>query len=200
MPAKSHKISNEYTSINSVKLIRAGKVYFNTLIELIRQATDSIHIQVYTYNDDETGREVADALINAAKRKVSVHLMADGYASRVMPNSLINELRNAGIHFRFFEPVFRSRYFYFGRRMHHKVVVIDAKYALVGGINIANRYNDMPGKTAWLDFALFAEGEIAKELCILCWKTWNGFVRNLETTPCEEKKINFEIARNNAVK
>ena len=194
MPAKSHKISNEYTSINSVKLIRAGKVYFNTLIELIRQATDSIHIQVYTYNDDETGREVADALINAAKRKVSVHLMADGYASRVMSNSLINELQNAGIHFRFFKPVFRSKYFYFGRRMHHKVVVIDAKYALVGGINIANRYNDMPGKTAWLDFALFAEGEIAKELCILCWKTWNGFVRNLETTPCEEKKINFEIA------
>jgi len=36
--------------------------------------------------------------------------------------------------------------------------------------------------------------KLHKNLCILCWKTWTGFARNLETTPCEEKKINFEIA------
>ena len=134
MPAKSHKISNEYTSINEVKLLRAGRGYFNTLIELIQQAEDTIHIQVYTYNDDETGREVAEALMDAARRKVKVYLMTDGYASRGMPAAFIHQLQNAGIHFRFFEPVFRSKYFYFGRRMHHKVVVIDAKYALVGGM------------------------------------------------------------------
>ena len=28
MPAKSHKISNEYTSINEVKLLRAGRWIF----------------------------------------------------------------------------------------------------------------------------------------------------------------------------
>ncbi len=194
MPVKSHKISNQYTSINKVKLIRAGQGYFNTLLNLIRRATDSIHIQVYTFNDDETGRDVADALIDAAKRKVSVHLMADGYASRTMSNAFIHELRDAGIHYRFFEPVFRSNYFYFGRRMHHKLIVVDAKYALVGGINIANRYNDMPGQLAWLDFAIYVEGEIAKDLCILCWKTWYGYKRNMKLTPCEEKEINFAIA------
>ena len=55
----------------------------------------------------------------------------------------------------------------------------------------------MPGKPAWLDFALFVEGEIAKELCILCWKAWNGFIRDMGITPCEKKQLNFKIPLEN---
>ncbi len=127
------------------------------------------------------------------QRKVEVYLMADGYASQVMSKSFINELKSAGIHFRFFEPLLKSRGFYFGRRMHHKVVVADAKYAMVGGVNISNRYNDMPGHPAWLDFALYAEGEVARELCVLCWKSWKGYPLNMGITPCEEKQFRFSI-------
>jgi cardiolipin synthase len=84
--------------------------------------------------------------------------------------------------------------------MHHKVFVADARYALVGGINIADRYNDLPGKPAWLDFALFAEGEIAKDLCVLCWKTWNGFPSKMGITPCEEKQLSFHLEENELTK
>lgn len=136
---------------------------------------------------------MADALKEAVQRKVEVYLMADGYASQVMSKAFVEELENAGIHFRFFEPVFKSRNFYFGRRMHHKMTVVDTRYALVGGVNVSNRYNDMPGKPAWLDFALYAEGEIVKELCVLCWKSWKGYPVNMGITPCEEKKISFDF-------
>jgi cardiolipin synthase len=136
---------------------------------------------------------VSDALKAAAKRNVSVYLLTDGYASQFMSHKLISELREAGVHFRFFEPFFRSRSFYFGRRMHHKVFVADARVTLVGGINIADRYNDLPEKPAWLDFAIYAEGEIAKELCVLCWKTWNGFPVKMGPTPCEEKQLVFNF-------
>jgi cardiolipin synthase len=110
---------------------------------LINKATESIHLQTYIYDDDETGRQVADALIAAAKRNVSVYLLTDGYASQVMAKKFIHELKVSGVHFSFFEPLFRSKYFYFGRRLHQKVFVADTKFALVGGINITNRYNDM---------------------------------------------------------
>lgn len=163
------------------------------LLQLIKGAEESIHLQTYIYDDDETGNLVADALKEAVQRKVEVYLMADGYASQGMPDAFVEELKNAGIHFRFFEPLFKSRNFYFGRRMHHKVTVVDTKYALVGGVNISNRYNDMPAKPAWLDFALYAEGEIAKELCVLCWKSWKGYPLNMGITPCEEKKIVFNF-------
>ena len=195
MPGTTRNISNDFKTQNRIKLIRGGKEYFDVLLELINKATDSIHLQTYIYDDDETGRQVADALIAAAKRNVDVYLLADGYASQVMAQNFINELKASGVHFRFFEPVFRSKYFYFGRRMHHKVFVADTKYALVGGINITNRYNDMPGKPAWLDFALYAEGEISRDLCVLCWKTWNGFPLKMGLTPCEEKQLVFDFIK-----
>lgn len=180
-------ISAAYTNTKTIRLVRGGTEYFSLLLDLINKAVESIHIQVYIFDDDETGQMVASALKEAAKRNVQVYLMADGYASQVMSHSFAKELTQSGIHFRFFEPIFKSRYFYFGRRMHRKLVVVDAKYALAGGVNIADRYNDMPGKPAWLDFALYAEGEIAKQLCVLCWKSWKGYPTNMGKTPCEEK-------------
>ena len=195
MYAVNKKNSAGYSIQNKVKLIHGGKEYFDLLLDLINKATDSIHLQTYIYDDDETGSIIAVALKAAAKRNVAVYLLADAYASRVMSQNFIDELRESGIHFRFFEPFFRSKYFYFGRRMHHKVFVADAKFTLTGGINIANRYNDMPDMPAWIDFSLYAEGEIAEDLCILCWKTWNGFPAKMGVTPCEEKQLLFDFKK-----
>lgn len=193
MPVQKKKAAHTYTDNNHVRLIRGGKDYFDTLVQLIDNARENIHLQSYIYDDDETGILVANALKNAAQRNVNVHVIVDGYASQVLSRPFVKEIRQAGVHFRFFEPLFKSRYFYFGRRMHHKVTVIDAKYALVGGVNVADRYNDLPGKPAWLDFALYVEGEIATELCVLCWKTWNGYPMDMPITPCEEKRPVFDI-------
>ncbi len=190
---RKRKIKEHYTSRNRVELIRGGKSYFDCLCDLIARAKESIHLQTYIYDDDETGRLVADALKAAARRNVQVHLLADGYASKRMSRSFINELTEAGINFRFFNPLFKGRNFYFGRRLHHKVVVADAKYAMVGGVNITDRYNDMPEIPAWLDFALYLEGEAAKELCVLCWKSWKNYPLNMGLTPCEEKEIKIDL-------
>jgi cardiolipin synthase A/B len=164
------------------------------MVSLINQASESIHLQTYVFSHDETGRRIADALKAAVKRNVKVHLLADGYASQELPGTFVTELKNAGIHFRFFEPVFKSSNYYFGRRLHHKVFVADARFAIVGGLNIADRYNDLPGSPAWLDFALYSEGDIAKTLCVLCWKTWNGYPKKMGLTPCEKQQLLFDFA------
>ncbi len=180
---------------NKIKLIEGGKPYFSLLIKLIREAKESIHLQTYIFNADETGRLIAGGLIAASKRSVSVHLLVDGYASKDLPKDFIHTLEASGIQFKFFEPFFKSKHFYFGRRMHHKIFVADASHALVGGMNIADRYNDLPEIKAWLDFALYIEGETARDFCILCWKTWNGFSVNMGLTPCEEKKLSFHFTK-----
>lgn len=169
-----------------VKLVQGGSDYFTLLLQMIADARESIHLQTYIFDDDETGNAVADALKAAARRKVNVYLLVDGYASQVMSQRFIDALRESGVQFRFFEPLFRSRYFYFGRRLHHKIVVVDACHALVGGINVSNRYNDMPGERAWLDFALYTSGESAAALCVLCWKTWNSFKSGMSPAPCDQ--------------
>ena len=197
MASKALANTDAFTQYNQVSLIRSGKQYFDKLVQLIDDAKIIIHIQSYIFDDDETGNRVADALKNAAKRKVDVYLMADGYASQVMSQSFIDDMREAGIQFRFFEPLFKSKYFYFGRRMHHKIAVFDSKCALIGGVNIANRYNDLPGEPAWLDFALYTEGEIAKEICLLCWKSWKGYPKKMQQQACEKETIQFTLSPEN---
>ncbi|MBZ5859206.1 phospholipase D-like domain-containing protein [Flavihumibacter profundi] len=162
-----------YTTHNQVKLIRGGKDYFDCLVELLRKASHSIHMQMYIFDDDETGRSVLVELLAAAKRGVTVFLLLDGYASQNFSRRKIEEIRASGIHFRWFEPFLRSRYYYFGRRLHHKIVVADGIESLVGGINIGNRYNDLHGRQAWLDWAVFTRGEAAGKLYYVCQVIWN---------------------------
>jgi len=160
---------------------------------MINQAREIIQLQVYIYDNDETGEQVTQALMAAAKRNVQVYLMADGYASQGLSKIFVRETEEAGIHFRFFEPLFRSRKSYFGRRLHHKVIITDNRYGMVGGVNISNHYNDRPDQPGWLDFALHIEGEVVKDLCRVCQKIWNGYLPAKSVSLCHENGIQFDI-------
>lgn len=161
-----------YIPNNKTKLVRGGKEYFTLLPQLISQAQHTVHFQVYIYEDDETGRAVGAALMEAAKRGVKVYLLADGYASKELSAGFIKELQSAGVFFRFYEPLLKSEHFYFGRRMHQKVLVVDGHYGLVGGINISNRYNDMDNEPAWMDWAIYMEGPVCASLHKICIDVW----------------------------
>jgi cardiolipin synthase len=164
--------SDGYTMHNKVVLVRGGKKYFDLLERIISEAHTLIHVQMYIFQEDETGRRIINALLKAAKRGVEIFIVVDGYASRTLSKKSIRRLKSAGIHFRWFDPILRSRYFYFGRRLHHKVVVVDSYESLVGGINITNRYNDLD-RPAWLDWALHVQGEVSLQLNRICADVWN---------------------------
>lgn len=205
-----HKKNNGcYGKCNRVKLVHGGREYFALLEEIIDGAQHSVHLQTYIFNDDETGRTIGNALIRAAKRGLQVYFLADGYASQDMSEDFIEQLQEAGVHFRFFEPLLKSQYFYFGRRLHHKVTVIDARFALVGGVNIANRYNDFNGIPAWMDMAVLVEGEAAAELYQYCYHLWSKDKTPQELPSCHQKllesipdkeKCSVRIRRNDWVK
>ena len=161
-----------YTHHNKVRLVHGGSDYFTTLVELIDKAKTIIHLQTYIFDGDETGRLVSDALLRAAARQVQIFILLDGYASQHLPPAIIREWKTAGIRFRWFWPLFKSRHFYLGRRMHHKIVVADASRGMAGGVNISDRYNDIDGQPAWLDRALLVEGQAALKLHIVCRDMW----------------------------
>ncbi|MBS1773731.1 MAG: phospholipase [Bacteroidetes bacterium] len=202
----------EYSHVNDVKLVRSGAEYFSLLKKLIDEAKDTIHLQVYILENDVTGDEIAHALIQAAARGVKVYVIIDGYASKKWPEEIRNLFSKTGVHFRRFEPLLANRYFYFGRRLHHKVFVADACKALVGGINIGDRYNDMPEQKAWFDVALYVDGETAIELeqvCVQLWNNWYGSQTKAELTPFEtcnrrisgvEPGVSVRVRRNDWVK
>jgi cardiolipin synthase A/B len=167
---------------NRVHLVHGGADYFAELEALINAAVSTLHLQTYIFEADKTGNAIAHSLQKASLRGVDVYMMVDGYASRALDEKFILALQHASIRFRFFEPVLASNSFYFGRRLHHKVAVADARVALVGGVNISDRYNDLPGDPAWLDWAIRLEGEAAHQLHRLCVERWVKF-------PAEIKRI-----------
>ena len=169
---KTPRLLKGYTHHNKVRLVHGGKDYFETIIQLIDGAQKTIHLQTYIFDGDETGRMVSEALLRAVSRKVEIYVLLDGYASQHLSKEMIGGWRSAGIHFRWFWPLLKAKKFYLGRRMHHKVIVVDAARGMAGGVNISDRYNDIGGVRAWLDYALLVEGQAALKLHIICRDMW----------------------------
>ncbi|MGY8914389.1 MAG: phospholipase D-like domain-containing protein [Flavobacteriales bacterium] len=134
----------------------------------MENAEKEIHLQTYIFENDETGNSIVACLKEAAQRKVKVYLLLDAYGSAALPNSFKADLIQHGIFLRFFSPLFSLNNFYIGRRMHHKIVVADEKVALIGGINIGDKYLGTVNSEPWLDYAVQLNCPAARNLQRLC--------------------------------
>ena len=52
--------------------------------------------------------------------------------------------------------------------MHHKVIVVDGLQALVGGINISDKYRGTDTQRAWLDYAVLVKGSVCEKVTKIC--------------------------------
>jgi cardiolipin synthase len=162
--------SNESkSSPKTITLVHSGEDYFSRLERIILESKFEIHIQTYIFDYDSTGLRIISALKEAASRNVKVYILIDGFGSLSFPTEIINELLKIGIELRIFSPFFSANSLYIGRRLHHKIIVSDAKTALIGGINIADKYHGTDKTPPWLDYAVEINDEnIAKSLQELC--------------------------------
>lgn len=151
-----------------IKLVHSGEPYFLRLKEIIKNAKKEIHLQTYIFENDETGNSVANYLKEAAERNVKVYVLLDAYGSAALSKNFTQDLIDHGIFLRFFSPLLSFNNFYLGRRMHHKIVVADGKKALIGGINIANKYHGNSNSEPWLDYAVHLNCPAAEDLQKLC--------------------------------
>lgn len=131
-----------YLGGNDVTLLCHGASYFPVLLKAIDDATDSIRLETYLYADDKIGDATTDALCRAAQRGVDVRVVVDGFGARNIEKRHRQRLEQAGAQLRVFRPEnqllrhllsFRRVHL---RRMHRKLVLIDGRTALLGGINI----------------------------------------------------------------
>lgn len=130
-----------------------------------------MHLQVYIFNDDTTGRKIIDALKLASSRGVSVYIMVDSFGSE-LSSKIIREFKEAGIRFRYFSPFPFSGFTQSGRRLHHKICVADNSVAILGGINIADKYSGFNEPNAWFDYAVKIEGPICPNITAICDSIW----------------------------
>jgi cardiolipin synthase A/B len=162
-------VAKTQKSVESIELVHSGEDYFARLRNIISDAQNEIHLQTYIFDNDSTGLEVVEALKEAAARNVKVFVLLDGYGSFKLPNSIFRDLVKYGVSIRFFSPWYSINNIYVGRRLHHKVIVADGEIALIGGINIADKYRGSDSELPWLDYAVQINGAaFCKPLQQLC--------------------------------
>jgi cardiolipin synthase A/B len=160
---------NPDTSSKLIELVHSGEDYFSRLERIILDSKSEIHIQTYIFDYDSIGKKIISALKEAASRNVKIYILLDGFGSFAFPKEVLNDLKQKGINIRYFSPFFSANSLYIGRRLHHKVIVSDSKIALIGGINIADKYYGTPTTPAWLDYAVQIQDEkIGLSLTELC--------------------------------
>jgi cardiolipin synthase A/B len=159
---------------NRITLLRSGGEYFPALEAAIRAAQRDIYLESYIYEADETGWRITDALADAARRGVAVHVLVDGFGAKRMPREMVRALQSAGAHRLVYRPEispFRLRRYRL-RRMHRKLAVVDGAVAFVGGINIIDDVEPTGDGPPRLDFAVRVEGPLLRPIQEAVHRLW----------------------------
>ena len=151
---------------NHVKLFPEGAHFFEALLSAIHSAQHTILLEYYTIRDDHTGRELAVALAAAVRRGVKVQLIYDYIGCVDTTSSYFNNLAFQGIDlFPFNKPSFKRGIYWFDKRDHRKMTIVDDQLAFLGGFNIGDMYSGrLDGHLRFRDLGLSIRGDAVCEL------------------------------------
>lgn len=158
-----------------IPLLLSGAPFFGELLKQIHQAKESIHLQIYIFDGDETGFMVYQALLEAAKRGVNIKLVLDAFGSKSFPVTWQLKLENQGAVIAFFSRFKLAFKIHTGTRLHHKIIIFDKQKAILGGINISNHYSAFGSGKTWLDFGVVLQGNIVLDLLSICYSFERNF-------------------------
>ncbi len=172
---------------NKVTLLVDGPATYAAMFKAIRNATDHINLETFIMEDiianDETGLKLADLLLEKQAEGIQVNLLYDSAGSYKTPASFFQRLREGGIRVTEFNPInpLKSRgKWRLAKSDHRKILIVDGKVAITGGVNISLVYSsglsgrgehDIP-QIPWRDTDVQIEGPAVAEFQKLFLDTW----------------------------
>lgn len=150
------------THKNEIQLLKNNSEFINQNIYLIRDAQKYIFFQTYIFIEDETTQPLLNALIRQAKKGLLVFVLIDAMGSPNLSEHTIESFKLSGIQFQYFTPLFR--FSHIGRRLHQKILIVDNRFAIVGGINYGKIFQAPDSSLPWLDYACCVEGQAVNDL------------------------------------
>jgi cardiolipin synthase len=128
---------------NKVVLLQNGPAAYQAMFDAMRNARTSINLETFIFTDDEVGQKFASLLIDARRRGAQVNVIYDSFGSKDTSAQFFENLRAAGVSVLEFNPVnpFAATHGWsLKQRDHRKLLIVDGKTAITGGINIAGDY------------------------------------------------------------
>ena len=173
------------TKGNKVTLVTDGQAAYAAMFKAIESARDHINLETYIIDDDEVGRKFSDLLLKKRAEGVQVNLIYDSVGSFNNPASFFKRLTDGGIKVVEFNPVnpLKARgNWLLAHPDHRKILIVDGKIAITGGINISSVYSSRlsggriieKGKPLpWRDTDVQIEGPAVAEFQKLFLDTWS---------------------------
>lgn len=129
---------------NKVTLLIDGPATYASMFAAIRAARDHINMETYIFENDDTGKQFAELLIERQRHGVQVNLIYDSVGTLSTPREFFQPMLDAGVQVLEFNPVnpaLARKGWEVNQRDHRKLLIIDGKTAFVGGINISSVYS-----------------------------------------------------------
>ncbi len=183
-------------------------------VALAERAKQSIDLQYYIFEDDETGRLIAQSLLKAADRGVRVRMLVDDITKDSGSLKLFEALdAHENMEVRLFNP-FNTRmpgmlsktaqmlveFRRLNRRMHNKAFIVDNRVAIIGGRNIGDDYFDANEKNNYRDLDLLAIGPVVPAASHSFDAYWNdeaslpvSAYHNAKDSPIDLAKARLEL-------
>jgi cardiolipin synthase len=170
---------------NKVTLLQDGAGTYPAMLAAIRKARDHINLESYIIEDDETGQQFADALLERQGKGVQVNIIHDSVGGISTPKVFFERLKQGGIAVLEFNPInpfAAKKAWLLNNRDHRKILIVDGKTVFIGGINISSVYSSGSilkrigtvngNAVAWRDTDLKIEGPVVGEFQKLFIQTW----------------------------
>jgi cardiolipin synthase len=156
----------DVSSGNAVALLRDGPETFDATCKAIDDAKETVVLEAYILRSDEIGQRIADSLIAATQRGVSVRLLSDWLGMRGVSRAYLARLDKAGVERRVFSPPGFRAWLGLIPRDHRKLLVVDSAMGITGGVGIGNEWMGMTKRhrSKWRDTAVRIEGPAARDM------------------------------------
>lgn len=157
----SHSI---LTTRNRVAIQQDAALHYPSLIDDLKSARRSIHLQYYIWAADAFTEKLKAILLERAARGVEVRLLYDPVGSFFkLTRGYVRQLTEGGVRVAPVSPLRRLHTISY--RNHRKIAVIDGRVGYTGGMNIGQEHLDGgPAFACWRDTQVRVEGEGAAAL------------------------------------
>lgn len=150
---------------HTIALIDNGADSLALRLRSIENAKESIDLEFFIYELDESSRLTTQAIIEKAKQGVKVRVLVDfSLAVFKLRPAYAKVMRDAGIEVKYYNTASLARFFRIHHRTHRKMLVTDGKEAIIGGRNIADDYFDLGTHYNFLDSDIAVEGPAVKAM------------------------------------
>lgn len=155
---------------NDFEVITQGSRKFDLLIEDLKNARESIHMEYFHFGNDAGSRAIKEVLMQKAREGVQVRFINENIANFPISSHFYDDMKKAGVQVeKFTNPRYHlvNLVTVLNYRDHRKIVVIDGKIGYTGGMNINDKYF-----LRWRDTHLRLTGSSVAALQYLFLDSW----------------------------